>query len=243
MRKYLGKIVPIDDTDYFLKNPEFCFYLIEEKDKYFGDLQSDEARSLFKDFVKAWNSNGLDAKFYEGLESGFTVPRTRPAKKGSSAALLREGALRKERESLIEDTERKFESREEQWRREKESRRKRGREQKELLDEMFPKATGRDALREKKTAQRAFAREREAEQQDFAPLSQADLMGGGDSFADARRREDGRKQKYQARRDIKRLEMEEKLVRHKAAEDAKLDQFRALLSQGPIKIQKRSEQS
>ena len=42
-----------------------------------------------------------------------------------------------------------------------------------MLDEMFPKATGRDALRERKAAHRSVEREREGERNDFAPISQA----------------------------------------------------------------------
>ena len=64
---------------------------------------------------------------------------------------------------------------------------------------------------------------------------------GGDSFAEARAREARRTDNRARRREEKKLEMEEKLERHKEEEEAKLDQFRALLAQGPIKIRKRSE--
>ena len=66
-------------------------------------------------------------------------------------------------------------------------------------------------------------------------------VGGGDSFAEARAREARRTDNRARRREEKKLEMEEKLERHKEEEEAKLDQFRALLAQGPIKIRKRSE--
>ena len=41
------------------------------------------------------------------------------------------------------------------------------------------------------------------------------------------------------RKELKRLELQERLLKHKQEEDKKLDQFRALI-QGGIKIKKRS---
>ena len=73
-------------------------------------------------------------------------------------------------------------------------------------------------------------------------VSQADLMGqSNNSFAEALKRENSKKDAFRSRKEIKRLEMEEKLVKYKAAEDEKLNQFRALIQAGPIKIKKRTD--
>ncbi|PKI65528.1 style cell-cycle inhibitor 1-A isoform X1 [Punica granatum] len=63
----------ISSEDYFLKNNEFAAWLKEEKDVFFSDLSSGSSRALFEDFVKAWNSQDLETRYYEGIASG---PRT-----------------------------------------------------------------------------------------------------------------------------------------------------------------------
>ena len=64
-------MTPVDESDYFRLNPEFCHYLVEYRQTYFGDLSGEEARSIFRDgFVHDYNSACLDAKYYEGMESG-----------------------------------------------------------------------------------------------------------------------------------------------------------------------------
>ncbi|KAI9496523.1 hypothetical protein BDB00DRAFT_971624 [Zychaea mexicana] len=62
-------IEPISSDDYFEKATEFRLWLREEKDRYFGDLDADDARHYFKKFVKAWNRHDLDEKYYKGINS------------------------------------------------------------------------------------------------------------------------------------------------------------------------------
>ncbi|TXG71269.1 hypothetical protein EZV62_006204 [Acer yangbiense] len=57
--------------DYFSKNNEFATWLIEEKKVFFSDLSSDSAREYFLDFIKAWNKQKLDSRYYEGISSGL----------------------------------------------------------------------------------------------------------------------------------------------------------------------------
>ena len=56
--------------DYFSKNNEFATWLIEEKKVFFSDLSSDSAREYFLDFIKAWNKQKLDSRYYEGISRG-----------------------------------------------------------------------------------------------------------------------------------------------------------------------------
>ncbi|KDO61614.1 hypothetical protein CISIN_1g032273mg [Citrus sinensis] len=60
----------LTNEDYFSKNNEFATWLKEEKKLFFSDLSSDSAREYFSDFVKAWNKQKLDSRYYEGISSG-----------------------------------------------------------------------------------------------------------------------------------------------------------------------------
>ncbi|XP_042481872.1 style cell-cycle inhibitor 1-B [Macadamia integrifolia] len=64
----------LTNDDYFSKNNEFATWLKEERGSFFSDLSSDAARELFQHFVKDWNSQKLESRYYEGIASG---PRTR----------------------------------------------------------------------------------------------------------------------------------------------------------------------
>ncbi|WCJ37053.1 Style cell-cycle inhibitor 1-A [Euphorbia peplus] len=64
------KIEELSADDYFLKNNEFSTWLAEKKKVFFSDLSSESARELFSDFVKDWNNQKLDARFYEGITNG-----------------------------------------------------------------------------------------------------------------------------------------------------------------------------
>lgn len=63
----------LSTDDYFSKNNEFATWLKEDKDIFFSDLSSERARELFSDFVKKWNADKLELKYYEGIA---TAPRT-----------------------------------------------------------------------------------------------------------------------------------------------------------------------
>ncbi|XP_065864958.1 putative pentatricopeptide repeat-containing protein At3g23330 [Euphorbia lathyris] len=64
------KIQELSSDDYFLKNNEFSTWLQEEREVFFSDLSSESARELFSDFVKDWNNQKLDSRFYEGISKG-----------------------------------------------------------------------------------------------------------------------------------------------------------------------------
>ncbi|CAN1157876.1 Style cell-cycle inhibitor 1-B [Linum perenne] len=68
-----GDIQELSADDYFAKNNEFATWLKEKKKVFFSDLSAEAAREYFADFVKAWNKQKLDSRYYEGISSG---PRT-----------------------------------------------------------------------------------------------------------------------------------------------------------------------
>jgi hypothetical protein len=63
----------LSNDDYFSKNNEFATWLKEEKNVFFSDLSSESAHEHFSYFVKAWNDQKLETRYYEGISSG---PRT-----------------------------------------------------------------------------------------------------------------------------------------------------------------------
>lgn len=63
----------LSNDDYYSKNNEFSTWLKEERGIFFSDLSSEEARKLFSRFVKDWNNQKLQSRYYEGITSG---PRT-----------------------------------------------------------------------------------------------------------------------------------------------------------------------
>ncbi|CAL1409396.1 unnamed protein product [Linum trigynum] len=71
--KLRSDFTELSADDYFAKNNEFATWLAEKKKVFFSDLSSESAREMFADFVKAWNKQKLDSKYYDGISSG---PRT-----------------------------------------------------------------------------------------------------------------------------------------------------------------------
>ena len=63
----------LSSDDYFSKNNEFSTWLKDEKNVFFSDLSSESSRELFSDFIKVWNAQKLESRYYEGIASG---PRT-----------------------------------------------------------------------------------------------------------------------------------------------------------------------
>ncbi|XP_018829982.2 style cell-cycle inhibitor 1-A [Juglans regia] len=67
------EVQELSNDDYFSKNNEFATWLKEEKNVFFSELSSESAHELFSDFVKAWNKQKLESRYYEGITRG---PRT-----------------------------------------------------------------------------------------------------------------------------------------------------------------------
>ncbi|CAI9260240.1 unnamed protein product [Lactuca saligna] len=72
-RRVISNFKELSDADYFSKNNEFATWLKDEKDMFFSDLSSESARKLFAEFIKDWNKQKLDSKYYDGIVTG---PRT-----------------------------------------------------------------------------------------------------------------------------------------------------------------------
>jgi len=94
---------------------------------------------------------------------------------------------------------------------------------------------------EKRIARREDARARDDSPELTRVTGGGDVMGGGadDSFAAAKAREAQWNSKRNQRQAVQREGLAAKLAQAQAEEDAKMAQFRALISKGPIAIPKR----
>ncbi|KAI3753991.1 hypothetical protein L2E82_26069 [Cichorium intybus] len=72
-RRVISNFKEISDADYFSKNNEFSTWLKDEREIFFSDLSSESARKLFAEFIKDWNKQKLDSKYYDGI---VTAPRS-----------------------------------------------------------------------------------------------------------------------------------------------------------------------
>ncbi|KAK9819276.1 hypothetical protein WJX81_004655 [Elliptochloris bilobata] len=116
-------------------------------------------------------------------------------------------------------------------------------EQRIALDEMLPKATGREARVDQKVARQEAARDREASPDLVKLPGGGDIMGGDDSYAAARAAQQARDTRRMDNRTKQQLAKREDLAIRataaQAAEEDKMAMFRKLVAQGPIAIPKR----
>lgn len=223
------QIESIDKDDYFAKNAEFTAWLREQRSKYFNEMDSDETRALFDEFVEEWNGRRLFAKYYAGMTGGASIRRTKHQwgiRQGgdadlASGAVGMAAAMEEEREA--EQAARQGQQVE---------RRKWRADQKDWLEEQLPKATGREAQLEKKAARREAAKERE-QSPDISKLpGGGDIMGGDDSFAAAKARE-SRKEDWRSKQQaVKQDLLAQKLAAANAEEQAKMAMFHSMISSG-----------
>ncbi|KAK9830029.1 hypothetical protein WJX72_009298 [[Myrmecia] bisecta] len=229
-----ASIATINEDDYFAKNPEFSTWLRDERGQFFNELSADETHALFKDYVKAWNSRKLPARHYAGIV-GSAMRRTTHqwglrggTEHASKGAIGMAAAIEEEREMHASQRAAQWQERK-QWRL----------QQKEELDELLPKATGREALLEKKAARREAAKARE-DSPDLVKLpGGGDVMGGDDSFAAAKARQERQTDWRSKQQAVRQEGLNHRVAAAQAADDEKMAQFRALLSAGPIQIPKR----
>lgn len=59
----------ISESDYFLRATEYRIWLSSTKGLFLQDMESKQARKIFKKFVKAWNEGLLSDQLYKGIAS------------------------------------------------------------------------------------------------------------------------------------------------------------------------------
>eukprot|EP00877_Chromochloris_zofingiensis_P009627 jgi/Chrzof1/4918/Cz15g04140.t1 len=226
----------ITSDHYFEKSGEFTAWLQHKRAIFFNDLSTEESHKLFDEFVAEWNAGKLPLKYYQGLVEApkKRTPHQWNFKGGSGGGTGMKAFLEDEQDRtagqrtagrLAEQQERR------KWRA----------DQKDVLDELLPKATGREAKVEQRVARREAARACEDSPDLVRVTGGGDVMGGGDddSFAAAKARE-ARRQDWRSRNAVAKQEvLSAKLAAQQAAEDEKMAPLRALVGMGPIVIPKR----
>ena len=100
-----------------------------------------------------------------------------------------------------------------------------------VMEELVPKATGREAMIEKRRAQNAYHK---AERDIDPEVAESDLMGG-DDFRSRLAAQQKSKERWEQRRGIDReaqaASMADKVTAYKAKEEATLAMFRQMASQ------------
>ena len=218
------KVDNISEEDYFAKSNEFAMWLKEAKGLFFSNLSSEETHKLFATFVEIWNAGKLSAKYYQGITA---APRT-THKWGIKLDSNENALLGKDEDDIM--YEKKLQKLE---------RKKFNKDQEVLVDELVPKATGREAMLEKKALRREQARAREDSPEVFR---EKDVMGGGDDFQQRLARERAwREKKAAAKTEVY---MEKKSV-FEEREAAAMNPFKAMvnMSGGKIVIPKRNDTS
>jgi len=96
-------------------------------------------------------------------------------------------------------------------------------------EELVPKATGREALIEKKKAQRAYNKSGD----DSPEHNERDLLGGSSDFSQMLKR---KKERDAKKNEAKQQERQEKLANYQAKEEEKMAVFRMMVASGNIPL-------
>ncbi|WFD46435.1 hypothetical protein GLX27_001070 [Malassezia furfur] len=211
---------------YYARAREFRAWL-EERDHYLDEMPSEDARRYFARFVRRWNDGRLSDRYYAGTAAPVqgTRYRWRFADEGTkqrstspprSGARLRSASppprpvqgpappSRAEAPRSAADRQYERERAQEEVRRAAQrARRAERREAKEWAEEQAPRATGRDAVRERRrevaASNRAMAERRDVDDDVGDTMSTDALLGLGNSFQDALAERDRQAQRRQGR--------------------------------------------
>ncbi|CAG8653990.1 9279_t:CDS:2 [Funneliformis caledonium] len=240
----------ISEDDYFSKSTEFRIWLRENKDKFFDELSSNQAHRYFKKFISSWNKCKLDkttrykwknlkinqdeldslkhsidrqtnTKF--AMEVQMRSGKTDQINKRTIGPTMPPTSLQGGNEEMDQEDRERYE------RTLKRKERKDFQKTHEaVLDELIPKATGKEAMIEKKRTKNAYYRREESPD---VELNERDLMGDDDfrsSFAAQKRASDAREQRKQAYKAEKAASLQEKAIAYKSKEQDTMEMFRRL---------------
>ncbi|KAJ9506168.1 hypothetical protein QJQ45_002456 [Haematococcus lacustris] len=127
-----------DAEHYFLKGAEFSAWLQEERNMFSAELPTERSHQLFQEFAGLWNAQLLADKYYAGAVAA-------PLKRTSHNWGIKTAGMAGGAGGAGQDDSRAVQKKEQaRWRA----------EQKEVLEELLPRATGREAQVEKRIARR-----------------------------------------------------------------------------------------
>ncbi|ORY92066.1 hypothetical protein BCR43DRAFT_446196 [Syncephalastrum racemosum] len=238
-------VIAISQDDFYEKANEFRLWLKEEKGRLFADLDKDDTRHYFKKFVKQWNKNELDPKYYKGINSTQLASSDTTSYKWAFAKELDTNQQDRIRDSVDTMTGRRrpqpvgparpdpadIEDVQDYERIARKTERKREKDRRErYLDEVAPKAEGREAQLLKRRAQNAYhKRERSPD----VELNERDMYGGGDDFKAmlaAQKRREARQEERREERQRQRYgaSTQERMAQMQAKEDATMAMLRQM---------------
>lgn len=196
---------------YYARAREFRAWL-EERDHYLDEMPSEDARRYFARFVRRWNDGRLSDRYYAGtaapvqgtryrwrfadegaLRRSASPPRPGARPRSASPVRTTQGAASAPRTDAPRSAaDRQYErerAQEEARRAAQRVRRAERRDAKEWAEEQAPRATGRDAVRERRrevaASNRAMAERRDVDDDVGDTMSTDALLGLGNSFQDA----------------------------------------------------------
>ncbi|ORY16865.1 hypothetical protein LY90DRAFT_677405 [Neocallimastix californiae] len=240
----LNSIPKISMKDYYNKNTEFQYWLKKKKHIYFSDLSTEKGKKYFKKVIKKWNNVELSQKYYEG---GIKISNSERStykwniSKDDNEISRGENEFindRKKRDNNNENRKlltpeeydilqiKREESNKNRYMKEKQERKKYRKEQKELLDELVPKPTGREAMLEKRKQITAFHRANAEKDLDIE-YSDSELMGG-DDIKERIRQRDKRNQKKEEMKLRKQAELNLKAEAYRKKEEETINMFRKM---------------
>ncbi|KAJ3298847.1 hypothetical protein HDU79_005219 [Rhizoclosmatium sp. JEL0117] len=189
----------------------------------FKVTEADEQRLVeAKDSVHSLTASALETE----KKRSFNQSIDQPSSSGANTVPVRGGSAGR-RTNIDEDMDDEDRARYEKALRKKDAKSYDSTRQ-AALDELVPKATGREAQLEKRKAQNAFHKQ----ERDYdVSLNDSDLMGGGDSFAAHLARERARKERYEERKSGSRNpkeELDSRVQNYKQKEDATMAMLRDL---------------
>ncbi|ORX86889.1 hypothetical protein BCR32DRAFT_264637 [Anaeromyces robustus] len=239
----LNSIPKISMKDYYNKNAEFQYWLRKKKKIYFSDLSTEKGKKYFKKVIKKWNNVELKEKYYEGNikinNSERSTYKWNISKGSDNETLSNENKYgREKRQNSNEKTKfmtpeeydilqiEREENNKNRYMKEKQERKKFRKEQKELLDELVPKPTGREAMIDKRKQITAFHRAN-AEKDYDVEYSDSELMGG-DDIRERIRQRDKMNQKREEMKLRKQAELNEKAAAYRKKEEETIKMFRKM---------------
>eukprot|EP01103_Thecamoeba_quadrilineata_P015582 TRINITY_DN496_c0_g1_i5.p1 TRINITY_DN496_c0_g1~~TRINITY_DN496_c0_g1_i5.p1 ORF type:complete len:181 (+),score=52.78 TRINITY_DN496_c0_g1_i5:415-957(+) len=173
-----------------------------------------------------WNKRALPGKYYHWNPKDDTeLPRTRYQWKFAEKQKLdNNNSLSKKNEKEPDEDERQAIY-------------KRGQKEKKdyikykdmVEEELVPKATGREAMIEKRRQKGSYAKARD----DSPEMRDSDLMGGGSDFQSMLKR---KKERERKKEEGKKEEMQQRLQTYNAKEEEKMQIFRDMIAAGNIPL-------
>ncbi|WFD41967.1 RNA uridylyltransferase [Malassezia psittaci] len=206
----------LTNDDYYVRAREFRAWL-EDHDRYLDELNSEDSHRYFSRFVRRWNDARLPGVRDTPINN-LVCDSVRPPEPHLSAS-DRQYEREKDRDAAIHAA--------------KQKQKNERREAREWAEEQAPRATGRDAVRERRqekaASNRAMAERKEMDDDVGDNMSSDALFGLGNSFQDAIAERDRAEHKRQSRTQERRLDKDASLRERRAALQAKEAETMAML--------------